>query len=77
MIEIIMFVLPTIISLIMHDALKNRSKDIYSIIKTFGGYCLLNNLLVMSVLYLYKNGEIYINENIQRFDFVFNRKNRS
>ena len=71
MIEIIIFVLPTIISLIIHDALKNRENDVYSIIKAFGGYCLLDNLLVMAVLYLYKNGEFYLSENIQRFDFVF------
>lgn len=69
--EFIIYILPTFIAIIMHDYLNNKEKSIYSIIKTFAGYCCLNNLICMSVLFLYQREQIYLNEQIDRFDFVF------
>lgn len=69
--EFIIFILPIFIAIIVHDYLNNKEKNIYSIIKTFGGYCCLNNLICMSVLFLYQKDEINLNEQINRFNFVF------
>lgn len=71
MIEFIMFILPTIIAIIIHDNINDREKNIYSILKNVGGYCCLNNLIIMAILFLYQNDEIYLNEHIHRFNFVF------
>lgn len=71
MIEFIIFILPTFIAIIMHDYLKGKEKSIYEIIKTAGGYCCLNNLICMGILFLYQKNEIYLNEHMHRFNFVF------
>lgn len=71
MLEFIIFILPTFTSLIIDDYINNKQNTLYSLVKKIGGYCCLNNLIAMAVVYLYKNGELYINENMQRFDFVF------
>ena len=72
MIELIIFVLPTFFSLIMNDYFNKNQKTLYGIIKTFGAYCCLNNLIIMIVLFLYKTEDFYIKESIKLFDFIFN-----
>ena len=71
MIEIIIFILPTFISMIIHDCLNKNDKNLYSIIKTFGGYCCLNNIVAMIGLLIYKGINFSIVQSLEVFSFVF------
>ena len=71
MIEIILFILPTFFALIIHDKLNHNEKNLYSIVKTFGGYCCLINLLLMCILFLYRTQDFEIQANMKMFDFTF------
>ncbi len=71
MIELIIFILPTFISIIMHDYFNKNEKTIYGIFKTFGAYCCLNNLIMMIVLFLYKSEDFIFNVQLEISGFIF------
>lgn len=71
MIELVIFILPTFISMVMNDYLNKNEKTIYDIIKTFGEYCCLNNMIAMAGVFIYKGGNVNINQNLEMFGFVF------
>jgi len=71
MIEILIFILPTFFALVVNDKINTKEKNLYDIIKNFGGYCCLINLVMMIILFIYIPNDFDITEHIKRLNFIF------